>query len=63
MTAEIRANDLQVGDVYAEPGMEGLRVHSLQYHGDTVLVTGPNDEQDALDIDTVVLLLDREGVA
>lgn len=56
---EIGADALRKGDRYAEPGMESVKVRKLGQHGDTVLVWGTKGEEDALDIDTVVLLLER----
>lgn len=57
---EIGANALRKGDVYMEPGMDPVRVRSRRDHGDTVLVTGTKGEKFGLDIDTVVLLLERK---
>lgn len=59
---EVRASELRQGDTYVEDGMfDVIKVRNLKYHGDTVLVTGTKGEKEALDVDTVVMLLERKG--
>lgn len=53
-----RANDLRVGDTYIEDGFdddEAVHVTKIDYHGDTVLITGTSPDratvETGLDID------------
>lgn len=56
---EIRANDLRVGDVFAEYGMDAAKVAARGDHGDTVLITTTDDVETALDGDEAVLVYTR----
>lgn len=65
MASEIRASDLEDGDIYWEDGDSApTTITSTEMHGDTVLIWGVCDGSDihtTLDRDTVVSLIGRKA--
>lgn len=53
---EMRASEIEEGDLMTEFGMDTVRVAKVDWHGDTVLITTTAGGETALDRDEVVLV-------
>lgn len=59
---EIRANELQVGDVFRDdPDDDDTTVSVRDDHGDTVLIITTEGHSGSYDIDQVVYLIERRA--